>query len=244
MVAASAVAERPSDNFVNEKVTSNNNAAREAKEGLQEKPSDQNSSGRPSSPASKKKSKEALSIDKEANSHGLTGQTSPFPPYGLAELEADGNNVQSVQGRALRETLKLHEKTEYLNKYEINGSTSVEEFRRRHPVTRYEDYAEYIEREVAGESRETGKQILCAEPIVGYMLTSGSSKGTQKRILKTAGSMMRNAMPFNLFEEIMQKQYGDKPQDVILAFVHVGPETPLPGGLTAGSGTTLGLRRI
>jgi hypothetical protein len=56
-------------------------------------------------------------------------------------------------------------------RYGLDGSTSVETFRKRHPLTKYDHYAEYIEREVQQEGIKMGKQILCAEPLTGFMLS-------------------------------------------------------------------------
>lgn len=103
MAAASAVADRTSDGFVDEKV--NTNATGETGKGLPTRPFDRQS-GQPSIQAFKEMAKEELVKEemKKGASSDVNSQ-SPFPPYGLAELEADARNVQSVQEKALQETL-------------------------------------------------------------------------------------------------------------------------------------------
>lgn len=49
-------------------------------------------------------------------SKSLQGVSALPSVFGLAELEADAKDVQSVQERTLRDILKLHENTEYLRK--------------------------------------------------------------------------------------------------------------------------------
>lgn len=45
------------------------------------------------------------------------------------------------------------------------------DFKQKHPVARNSQFAEHIIWESKGESQKTGQQILCAEPVIGLMLT-------------------------------------------------------------------------
>jgi hypothetical protein len=55
----------------------------------------------------------AVATEQSKSPQGVSALPSVF---GLAELEADAKDVQSVQERTLRDILKLHENTEYLRK--------------------------------------------------------------------------------------------------------------------------------
>eukprot|EP00927_Polykrikos_kofoidii_P024039 TRINITY_DN21940_c0_g1_i1.p1 TRINITY_DN21940_c0_g1~~TRINITY_DN21940_c0_g1_i1.p1 ORF type:complete len:771 (-),score=148.61 TRINITY_DN21940_c0_g1_i1:237-2522(-) len=64
----------------------------------------------------------------------------------LRRLLAETEEGEAVQRRLLSELLARHQSTEYGRERGLTGVATFEDFRRAHPLTRYGDYAEFVER--------------------------------------------------------------------------------------------------
>ncbi|XP_054771984.2 uncharacterized protein LOC129279949 [Lytechinus pictus] len=71
--------------------------------------------------------------------------------YHLRELNAAWKNPRLAQEQFLLRILKDNGDTDYGKKFQLQKIQSVKEFRKRHPLTTYEDYKPYVERVMAGE---------------------------------------------------------------------------------------------
>jgi len=98
--------------------------------------------------------------------------------------------LKSAEKNALEQNLKLLKKiirtnsgTEFGRAHDFKNIKSLEDFRKKVPVSNYEDYAPQIERVKNGEDN-----ILTASKILGYSRTSGSS-GVPKYIPATSASL-------------------------------------------------------
>ncbi|KAL8577394.1 hypothetical protein ACOMHN_060216 [Nucella lapillus] len=90
------------------------------------------------------------------------------------KLTQSTRNVAQTQTAFLLKTLKNHESTEYGVSRSFESIDTVEDFKRRNPLTRYEDYAPYVQRMMEGER----SVLTVTQPVVFGVSsgTSGSSK--------------------------------------------------------------------
>lgn len=77
----------------------------------------------------------------------------------------------------LMQILEDNKDTEYGKKYDFANIHSVEEFQKKVPVSRYDDYADYIWR----MTEEGEKDLICAYPVNHYNKSSGTM-GNPKRL--------------------------------------------------------------
>jgi hypothetical protein len=56
-------------------------------------------------------------------------------------------------------------------RYNLGAHSSLADFRAVHPVTSYPHFKDWVEREAAGEAETSGKQILCGEKVVHFLLS-------------------------------------------------------------------------
>lgn len=101
----------------------------------------------------------------------------------LRHLENSSLNPMKENEELLKKILKSNANTEYGKAHGFADIKSVEEFRKKVPVSTYEDFAPYIERVKNGENN-----ILTSSKILGYSRTSGSS-GVPKYIPATSDSI-------------------------------------------------------
>nr|XP_054767600.1 uncharacterized protein LOC129274884 [Lytechinus pictus] len=90
--------------------------------------------------------------------------------YHLQKLKAGWINPRRVQGDFLMRVLKENGDTVYGRNFKLKNIWNVEEFRKRHPLTTYEDYKPFIERVMAGERGVMTQQLPDA-----FIQTSGTT---------------------------------------------------------------------
>jgi len=88
----------------------------------------------------------------------LNGQ----PVY--AKFQEMAKDPMRYNEELLLKILHDNRNTEYGKKYDFAGIHSIEEFQKRVPVTKYDDYAEAIIRETEGGE----KDLLCVYDIIHY----------------------------------------------------------------------------
>lgn len=114
---------------------------------------------------------------------------------------------EAAQKKILFETLRANRETAYGKRYGFSEIHSLEEFRRRVPVVRYDDLAPWIDRAVAGE-----KQVLTSSDILIFERTSGSTQANKlipytPEVLKQFGIVV-SAWMHNLMTHRPQMQGG------------------------------------
>lgn len=87
----------------------------------------------------------------------------------LAELDRQCENAREESEQLLLKILQDNKDTEYGRLYDFANIKTVDEYREKVPMTAYDNYAEYVERMLAGE-----KDLITVYPVVHYALTSGS----------------------------------------------------------------------
>ncbi|GMI74168.1 Gretchen Hagen 3.17 [Hibiscus trionum] len=154
---------------------------------------------------------------------------------GLKTLEELTTNAQQIQDQLLGEILSKNAGTVYLNRF-LHGQTDKQLFKTNVPIVDYEDLKPYIDRIANGES---SSDILSAEPVTGFSLSTGTSGGQPKLIPFTAESTNKTAMFNNLYRSVMMKHFGDINQvGKRMELMFVKPEVETPSGLKASAIST------
>jgi phenylacetate-coenzyme A ligase PaaK-like adenylate-forming protein len=86
------------------------------------------------------------------------------------QLTSDWLNPRQSQEHLLQKILNQNKSTEYGKKYDFDTILSLNTFRERHPLTKYDHYNEYVDRMSRGESN-----VLMKKNPLRYALTSGST---------------------------------------------------------------------
>ncbi|XP_071500220.1 uncharacterized protein [Diadema antillarum] len=97
----------------------------------------------------------------------------------LYRLEKHWRNPRRAQDRLLRHILLENGDTEYGRRYRLRDIKDREEFRARHPLTTYEHYRPFVEREMNGE-----RNVMTRKFHSSYVSTSGTT-GRSKMIPQT-----------------------------------------------------------
>ena len=92
------------------------------------------------------------------------------------QIEVYSKDPMKIQEEFLLQLIKSNAETEYGKTFGFSEINSIEDFRKKHPITTYDHYSEYIEREVNGE-----KNVLLADTPVHFSKTSGTV-GNPKKI--------------------------------------------------------------
>ncbi|KAK8506431.1 hypothetical protein V6N12_034163 [Hibiscus sabdariffa] len=145
-------------------------------------------------------------------------------------LEELTTNAQQIQDQLLCEILGRNAGTEYLRRF-LHGQTDKQLFKTNVPIVAYEDLKPYIDRIANGEA---SSDILLAEPVAGFSLSTGTSGGQPKLISFTAETTNKTAIFNNLYRSVMIKHFGDINQvGKRMELMFVKPEVETPSGLKA-----------
>ncbi|MDK2962158.1 MAG: hypothetical protein PWP20_1284 [Eubacteriaceae bacterium] len=140
-------------------------------------------------------------------------------------------NAGEKNKELLMNMINSNAETEYGIKYDFKNINSIDDYRKKVPFSTYDDYFPYIERMVNhGEAN-----LLTAEPIVHYALTSGSVDNPKKIPVsqKTIDLYQQYASEFS-FSVISDALKGKWSRHRGLNLMEIKFEN-LPGGLFAGS---------
>jgi hypothetical protein len=85
-----------------------------------------------------------------------------------------------AQLEVLQRFLQIYSQTEYGKNHQAGKIRSIEEYQQKFPITTYEDYQPYIQRVMEGDI-----EVLLNEPVVGWAITRGTTKGETKFIPMT-----------------------------------------------------------
>ncbi|XP_039041254.1 indole-3-acetic acid-amido synthetase GH3.17-like [Hibiscus syriacus] len=149
---------------------------------------------------------------------------------GLKMLEELTTNARQIQDQLLGEILTKNAGTEYLSRF-LHGQNDKRLFRKNVPVVAYEDLKPYIDRIANGEA---SSDILLAEPLTGFSLSSGTSGGQPKLIPVIDETTNTHTMYNNIFRSVMIKHFGDINQaGKRMELMFVKPDVETPSGLKA-----------
>lgn len=101
----------------------------------------------------------------------------------LRSLEKSSLAPMEENEKLLKKILRDNADTEFGKQHGFSEIKTIEEYRKKVPISAYEDYAPFIERTKNGE-----KNLLTSSKILGYSRTSGSS-GVPKYIPATSASI-------------------------------------------------------
>ncbi|XVF18810.1 hypothetical protein REPUB_Repub11eG0055300 [Reevesia pubescens] len=153
---------------------------------------------------------------------------------GLKMIEELTTNAHQIQEQVLQKILMRNAGTEYLSRF-LHGQTDNQHFKNSVPIVTYEDIKPYIDRIANGEPSD----ILLAEPVIEFHLSTGTSGGQPKLIPVTAEIYNQRAVYLSLLRSVMKKHFGDLDQAgkrMELLFAKTEIETP--SGLKARAVST------
>ncbi|XP_038060871.1 GH3 domain-containing protein-like [Patiria miniata] len=97
-------------------------------------------------------------------------------PFILAKANRMWKHPRETQDDLIRELTRRHAKTEYGRKNRLGEIRSVEDLRKKHPLTTYDHFKDYIQRLADGE-----EGVFLGEKPLRFAVTSGTT-GTGKKI--------------------------------------------------------------
>ncbi len=103
----------------------------------------------------------------------------------LREIERFTKEPKDAQNALLRKILRRSRTSEYGRKYDFKNIRTVDEYRARVPLTKYADYAPYVERMMQGE-----KNLIYTGRNVRYCTSSGSV-GKPKMLPKSVSDLWK-----------------------------------------------------
>lgn len=95
---------------------------------------------------------------------------------GYLDIRSMHNNAKKARRKneaLLFKILKKNKDTEYGRRYRFSEIKSLEDFRRTVPITKYQDYEEYIDRMIYKEE----KNLITSLPVIAYAQSSGTVGG-------------------------------------------------------------------
>jgi hypothetical protein len=90
-------------------------------------------------------------------------------------------NPEQAQEAVLQRFLKIYVETNYGQKHGAGEVGSIEDYRANFPIGTYDDYLPIINQVMAGNN-----ELLLNEPVLGWAITRGTTKGENKFIPMTA----------------------------------------------------------
>ncbi|KAH0931458.1 hypothetical protein HID58_008575 [Brassica napus] len=144
----------------------------------------------------------------------------------LSILEDVTTNAKQVQDSVLEAILSRNAQTEYLKGF-LNGQLDKQSFKNNLPVVTYEDYRPYIDRIANGESSD----LICDQPIIVLLVSSGTSGGVPKLIPMTAEELEQRMLFSSLHRPLISKQIEGISDGKSLSFFFVTREGKTASGL-------------
>ncbi|XXG56993.1 hypothetical protein AAC387_Pa03g4271 [Persea americana] len=147
----------------------------------------------------------------------------------LQFIEEMTRNTDVVQEKVLAAILARNARTEYLQRYKLEGTTDRETFKSMIPVVTYEDLQPEIQRIAHGDR----SPILSAHPISEFLTSSGTSAGERKLMPTIQEELDRRQLLYSLLMPVMNLYVPGLDKGKGLYFLFVKSETKTPGGLLA-----------
>lgn len=157
------------------------------------------------------------------------------------KFQKDIEKADEINRDVLMEILQLNKESDYGKLYDFSNINSVEEYKKKVPITSYSDYEKFIERAAKGD-----KNVLTCEDIEFFGLSSGTT-GKQKYIpvTSTARRITNNYMNF-LNQGLISKAVPKvKKGGRGLFLVNIAkPSKITEAGIPAGAGTSEGIKAM
>ncbi|KAG9154653.1 hypothetical protein Leryth_021159 [Lithospermum erythrorhizon] len=147
----------------------------------------------------------------------------------LRFIEEMTRNADMVQETVLSEILERNAKTEYLQRFKLNGAIDRDTFKSKVPVIKYEDLQPEIQRIANGDR----SAILSAHPISEFLTSSGTSAGERKLMPTIKEELNRRQLLYSLLQPVMNLYVPGLDKGKGLYFLFIKSETKTPGGLVA-----------
>ncbi|KFK30362.1 hypothetical protein AALP_AA7G251400 [Arabis alpina] len=147
----------------------------------------------------------------------------------LKFIEEMTRNPDSVQEKVLGEILSRNSDTEYLKRFDLNGSIDRKMFKNKVPVVTYEDLKPEIQRISNGDR----SPILSSHPITEFLTSSGTSAGERKLMPTIEEDLDRRQLLYSLLMPVMNLYVPGLDKGKGLYFLFVKSESKTSGGLPA-----------
>lgn len=122
----------------------------------------------------------------------------------LERLRSICKEPMRINEEILLKIVNDNKDTEYGRKYNFADIHSIEDYQKMVPVSRYDDYADYILR----MTEDGEKNLICAYPINHYNKTSGTM-GAPKRIpMSDIGMKLLDDYTYKIWYAIVTEKYG------------------------------------
>lgn len=167
------------------------------------------------------------------------------PTYTLKDLEDDLCDPMSAQRSTLQNILTSLQSVSFLKKRGIGPHTTLEEFVEMHPITTYDDYESLVNAVADGDSAPShligDEEDNDDDALLGFFLTSGTSRGRNKLIPKMKRDLALRFSLFNLLTEVLAKEGlpGGFSDGQCLTTAQKGMIIQTKSGLPAGGATSL-----
>ncbi|KAI8027839.1 Jasmonoyl--L-amino acid synthetase JAR6 [Camellia lanceoleosa] len=151
----------------------------------------------------------------------------------IEEFEMLTKDAEKIQRETLQKILKENGRTEYLQKWGLNGRTDPESFKACVPLVTHKDLETYIHRIADGDT----SPILTEKPITTISLSSGTTQGKPK-FVPFNDELMDSTM--QIFETSFAFRNREFPigNGKALQFIYSSKQFKTKGGLAAGTATT------
>lgn len=147
----------------------------------------------------------------------------------LKFIEDVTNDADEVQKQVLSEILSRSANAEYLQRNGLNGCTDRETFKKVMPVVKYEDIKPDIDRIANGDT----SPILCSQPILEFLTSSGTSGGQRKLMPTIEEDLGRRSLLYSLLMPVMSQFVPGLENGKGMYFLFIKSEARTQGGLLA-----------
>ncbi|GLJ20877.1 hypothetical protein SUGI_0380900 [Cryptomeria japonica] len=138
-------------------------------------------------------------------------------------------HTDQVQAQVLSEILTRNANTEYLKRYDLNGRTDRDSFKKLLPAITYEDLQPDIVRIANGDK----SPILSSHPVSEFLTSSGTSAGERKLMPTIEEELDRRTLLYSLLMPVMNQYIKGLDKGKGMYFLFIKSETKTPGGLVA-----------
>ncbi|CAA7035872.1 unnamed protein product [Microthlaspi erraticum] len=170
-----------------------------------------------------------MAVDSPLQSRMSSPTTSEKDVKALKFIEEMTRNPDSVQEKVLGEILTRNSDTEYLKRFDLNGSIDRKTFKAKVPVVTYEDLKLEIQRISNGDR----SPILSSHPITEFLTSSGTSAGERKLMPTIEEDLERRQLLYSLLMPVMNLYVPGLDKGKGLYFLFVKSESKTSGGLPA-----------
>ena len=153
----------------------------------------------------------------------------------LHSLDMASIRAVEAQNELLETLLNDNSDTEYGKKYDFANIHNADEYRKKLPLTTYDDYEEYIDRMVDNDE----KGLITNYPVVYYASTSGTSGEPKKIPITDKGMSVFRAFTGQFMHSIIDEfykntKYEDTPYGFLMISSNIS-KTPLKNGVKFGA---------